>query len=280
MAAPTDYSSISSIHDVGDWIDPLARIGFATKGVVYALIGILAVRAATNTGGATEGTRGAILSLGDEPFGQILIGATAIGLFGYALWRIVEALVDPENVGSDAEGLAKRAGYAVSGLVYLSLSVWSAWIVLGTGGAGSASDGSSRQEWTATVLAQPFGQWVVGTVGAVIVAVGLYHFYRAYRAAFMKKYRRGEMSRSQRRWARRIGIFGLSARGVAFCIIGGFLIQAAVEADPTETRGLSGALETLGGQPYGPWILGIVALGFVAYGVHCFAMARFSRFDV
>lgn len=284
-------SSPSTAGYIGDWIEPLARVGYGTKGVVYAIVGLLAVQAALNTGESAEGTRGAILSVADEPFGIFLIGLAAVGLFAYALWRFVQALLDPGYEGTDAKGLAKRIGYAVSGLTYLGLAVWSAWIVLGrsgaTSGGGTASStaapsggGSSSQEWTATLMAQPFGRWLVALVGAIIVAVGLFHFYRAIRGTYLRRYRVNRMSPGQRKWVTRIGAFGLTARGVAFCVIGGFLLQAALQADPSETRGLSGALEAVEQQPYGPWLLLVVALGFVAYGIHNFALARFGRVRV
>lgn len=255
----------------------MARGGYFTKGVVYIVIGILAVRAAFSAGGETEGTQGAILEIGSQPFGQVLLALTAIGLFGYALWRLIAAGIDPDNDGADAKGIAKRTGYAVSGVIYLGLAIWAAGIVLG--GSSEGGGESSGDAWTATLMAQPFGAWLVGLVGAVIVAVGLYHFYKVYRASFMRRYERGAMTSSQRMWARRLGQFGLSARGLTFCIIGGFLIQAAAQTDPSESGGLPEALQTLEQQPYGPWLLGIVALGFVAYGAYSISRARFSTFS-
>lgn len=266
---------------VDGWIDRTARFGFITKGVVYGVVGVLALQAAMGAGGATEGTRGAILEIGKQPFGQVLLALSAIGLLAYAVWRFIEAGVDPERAGSDAKGLAKRAGYVVSGIVYLGLSIWAAQLVLaGRGGdASGGGGGGSADEWTATLMSQPFGRWLVASIGAIIVAVGLYHFYKAYRADFMRRYAAGDMNERQRRWARRLGQFGLAARGVTFGIIGGFLITAALEADPTESGGLSEALQTLAAQPYGPWLLGIVALGLVAYGGYCISKARFSHFS-
>lgn len=275
-----DSAFLSGVYrTTEDWIEGVARVGFVTKGVVYGIVGLLALQAAIRAGGAAEGARGAILEIGNQPFGQVLIVLTAVGLFGYALWRFVEALLDPEQVGSDATGIVKRIGYVASGILYFGLALWSAWIVLGTSSGGNAGGGTSQQMWTAKLMAQPSGQWLVGIVGALVVVVGLYHFYEAYRAGFMQKYRPGEMSPVERRWARRIGRFGISARGVTFCIIGGFLVQAAVQADPSESTGLAGALQTLSAQPYGPWLLGTVALGFVAYGIYCFSRARFSHFS-
>ena len=111
----------------------------------------------------------------------------------------------------------------------------------------------------------------------MILGVGLYHFYQAYQATFMRAYNSGAMRPQQRQWAKRIGQFGLSARGVTFCMIGSFVITAAMQADPREAKGLSGAFNALARQPYGPWLLGIVALGFVAYGVYYFSRARYSH---
>lgn len=262
-----------------DWIARLGRAGYLTKGVVYAVVGVLAVQVALGAGGSAEGTTGAILEIGDQPFGLLLLGLTAVGLFGYSLWRFMEAWLDLDRAGRDARGIVKRIGYVVSGVMYLGLSVWCAWIVLGDGSAQGAASGDSQREWTARLLSQPFGQWIVGAVGAIVIAVGLYHLYKAYSSRFMKRYDSGELRGKQRRWARRIGRVGLSARGVTFGIIGGFLVQAAVQTDPGEAQGLGGALQTLAAQPYGPWLMGSVAVGFIFYGVYCASQARYSRFS-
>jgi len=255
-------------------LEPLARLGYATKGVVYAIIGVLAVLMAVGAGGASTSSRSALQIIAEQPFGRILVGVTALGLLGYALWRFVQAIRDPEGKGSDAKGIIQRLGYGVSGIVYVGLTVVAARLALTGGGGGG---GNSQQAWTAQLLAQPFGQWLVGILGAIVIGVGLYHFYQAYKATFMKEYKIGEMSATERRWAKRCGQFGLVARGVTFDIIGGFLITAAVQADASEAKGLAGALTTLAYQPYGPWLLGAVALGFIAYSIFCFSQARYRH---
>lgn len=256
------------------WVEKWARFGYATKGVIYLLIGVLATQTAIGAGGATKDSQGAIEMIAGQPFGRILLGLIALGLAGYVVWSFVQAMLDPENEGNDASGIAIRIGYAVSGVAYGGLAWLAARMALGMSSSGGGD--RAEQAWTATLLAQPFGQWLVGFVGVIIIGVGLGHFYMAYKAKFMEKYT-GEMSPTQRRWAKRIGQFGLSARGVTFGIIGSFLIQAAIHADPSETKGLDGALQTLLEQPYGPWLLGIVALGLVAYSVYCFSQARYRR---
>lgn len=258
-----------------DWLDTFARFGYAAKGAVYAVVGVLAAQVAFGTGGSTTGTRGAVREIASGPFGQILLGLTALGLTCYAIWRLVLATLDLKSEGRDVEGLTKRVGYAVSGFVNLGLAFFAAQILIGSGGGG----GSSKTELTARLMSQPFGLWLVGLVGAIVIGVGLYHVYRAVNATFMKHYMVSDMDRETRKWAKRIGQWGLSARSVVFVLIGSFLIRAALQADPSETRGLGGALESLLGQPYGPWLLGFVALGLVAYAVYCFSFTRYRRFS-
>jgi hypothetical protein len=275
--AVTQNTAQQAAGTVKHWVDPMARLGYITIGVVYALIGALAVMTAVGAGGSVENSQGAIQTIAAQPFGRILVGLTALGLIGYVIWRFVEAIVDPQGKGTDTKGIITRLGYAVSGLIYAALAFFAGRLALGSGGGGAES---SKQAWTATLLAQPFGPWLVGGVGAIIIGVGLYHFYMAYKAKFMQEYDTRMMSATEQRWARRIGRFGLAARGVTFGIIGGFLISAAVRTDPNQAKGLDGALQTLAQQPYGPWLLGIVALGLVAYGVFCFSRARYCHFSV
>jgi hypothetical protein len=258
-----------------DTVEKLARLGYLVKGVVYGLIGVLAIMAAFGSGGQTSGSRGVLGTIAGGPFGQILLGIIAVGLFGYALWRFVQAFADPDNQGTDAEGLVKRTGYFVSGVLYAGLGIAAVRLLLGSGGGGGG--GSSADSWTAKLMAQPFGLWLVGIVGAVVIGFGLYQLYKAYKADFFDKLKTAEMSATERKWTKRSGQAGLAARGVVFCIIGVFLIQAALSANPEEARGLGGALDTLAAQPYGPYLLGAVALGLVGYGVYCAVNARYRR---
>ena len=256
------------------WVATLARLGYATIGVVYLMIGTMATQAALGMGGAIADPRDVLVTIARQPFGRVLLGLTALGLSGYVLWRFVQACCDPERKGTDARGLLTRLGYAISGVAYAALAVLAARMALGAGGAGGPA---AEQAWTARVLAQPFGPWLVGSMGGIIIGVGLAHVYWAYTAQFMQEYTTGEMSARQQRWARRLGQWGLAARGVTFGIIGGFFLYAGITADPSEARGLGGALVTVAQQPYGPWLLGVVALGLVAYGLFCLSQALYRR---
>ncbi len=138
------------------------------------------------------------------------------------------------------EGMA-RFGYAAYGVVYVLVGVLSVRAAFGTGGGGSGGP----DDWTATLLQQPFGRWLVGAVGAVVFAIGLFQFYRAYDAKFMEKLKPGEMDPREKRWTRRAGRLGHAARGVVFLVIGVFLAQAALQFDAQEVRGLGGVLSEL-----------------------------------
>jgi uncharacterized membrane protein YidH (DUF202 family) len=260
------------------WIVPLARFGYAAKGVVYLIIGGLAALAAFTGGGRTTDSRGAFEEILSQSYGKLLLGAVAVGMAAYAVWRFVQAVKDTENKGSNAKGIARRIGYAAIGVIHVGLAYSAAQLIFGSGG-GSRGDAASK-EWTATLLAQPFGQWLVGAVGLGFIAFAVSQFYKAYTAKFREKLKTNEMDEKTQTFATRSGQAGLSARGVVFGIIGVFLILAALHSNAGEARGLSGALRALEQQSYGQWVLGIVALGLVAYGLYMLVLARYRRIIV
>jgi hypothetical protein len=260
------------------WVETFARLGYAAKGVVYTVIGAIAALAAARGEGRTADSRGALEEIVRHPYGRVMLCAVAVGLAGYALWRLTQAVLDTEEKGSDWKGSAVRAGYACIGFVYFGLGYSAVKLILG-GDAGDSSDEKSRA-WSATFMALPFGRWAVGLAGLCVVGFGLYQCFKAYRTKFTKKLKRGEMGGPVEAFVRRAGQFGLASRGVVFGVVGAFLIQAALHARAHEARGLGGALRALEERPSGPWILGAVASGLVAYGLLMFALARYRRIDV
>ncbi len=256
------------------WVERLARAGYLAYGVVYMLVGVLAVQAALGGGAQATGQEGALRSILLAPLGRVLLGLIVLGLLAYATWRLFQGIRDPENEGTDAKGLVKRFDHVINGLFHAALAFSAGQLVLGSGGGGGSPD-----DWTARLMAQPLGRWVVVTAGVVFVGAGLYQFYKVYRADFRDELKLGEMGDRERTWATRSGRLGYAARGVVFGAIGVFLVQAALQTDPDEARGLGGALQTLARQPFGPYILGAVALGLMAYGVFMFVMARYRRIE-
>jgi hypothetical protein len=268
-----------TIRATSPWIEAWGRLGYAAHGVVYGLVGLLAAQAALGTGGATTDSEGALARIVEAPFGQLALAATAFGLVGYATWRFVQALMDTEGKGSDARGVVTRASYAVAGAAHLALAWAAVRLLLGASGADESSD-RHAQDWTALLLAQPLGAWLVGLAGAVVVAVGLYQIYLAYTFKFRDDLDLERMSDAEDTWATRAGRLGHAARGVVFGTIGGFLVVAALQSEPGEARGLAGALATLAAEPSGPGLLGAAAIGLIAYGIYSFVEARYRRMAV
>lgn len=272
-AGMAGHAARRAADEVTPWIRWLARLGYAAKGVVYLVIGGLAVRAALTPVQDPQGSSGALRSIQDAPFGRGALAVIAVGLAGYVLWRLVQAIRDPENKGTGAKGIATRVGYLISGVLYGAVALEAARLLMGTGGGGG--DGQRADHWTAMVMEQPLGRWIIGAVGAGIIAFGLYEWYRAFGDDLRKRMDLTDLGGDARTRVIRLGRLGLFARGVVFGVIGWLLIQAALQYDPQEAIGLEGALAALRAQSHGPWVLGLVALGLVAYGLWQLAKARF-----
>ncbi|MEG3927115.1 DUF1206 domain-containing protein [Microcoleus sp. D3_18a_C4] len=257
------------------WFERLARLGYASKGLVYFIVGFLAAQAAFSMGGRTTDTSGALSEIVNQPFGKFLLFLVTIGLIGYALWRIVQTILDPEHQGDklDAKRIAQRIGYALSALGYAGLALTAVKLIMGSGGGKS----NTTEDLTAQILAQPFGQWLVGLAGSIVIGVGFSYFYEAYKAKFRRHFKLDEMSQAEQTWAIRLGRFGIAARGIVFVIIGIFLIQAAKLSDASQTKGLGEVLAILGQQPFSPVILGLVPLGLIAYGIYSVIQARYRK---
>jgi hypothetical protein len=266
-------------------IAALARAGFAAKGVVYVLVGGLALLAAIGSRlpfdtphGATTGSRGALRTLLDQPYGRAILIAVAIGLAGYALWCFVRAFLDPERDGTDFKGVAKRVGNFGKGVIHVALVVAVVRMLRGTG-SGGGDDGQGARDWTAWLMSFPMGQWLVALVGLGVTGYGARQIYRAWVSKLDDPLNLGQMSPGGRAWTVRFSRFGMAARGVVFGIIGMFLVVAAYRSNPREVKGVGEALATLERQPYGPILLGVVALGLISYGLFQFILARYRRIE-
>ncbi|MFN6564608.1 MAG: DUF1206 domain-containing protein [Nostoc sp. ChiSLP01] len=257
------------------WVEKLARLGYAAKGLVYFIVGLLAAQAAFGSGGKTTDSSGALETIVTQPFGKFLLSIVTLGLIGYALWRFVQTILDPEHSSQQMNGkrVVKRLGYAVSAIAYLSLAATSIKLIIGS----SSSNSDSVKDWTIYFLNKPFGRWLVFVLGLIVIGVGISLLYQAYKGKFRRHFKLYQMSRSEQIWAMRLGRFGIAARGIVFGLIGIFIMLAAIKFDASQARGLGGALAALANQPFGPWILGVVALGLIAYGIYCVIEARYRH---
>lgn len=255
-----------------EWIAKGARLGHIAKGVVYGLIGILALKAAFGAGGRIGGSQEAVQYLGSQMFGQVLLVLVGVGLFAYAAWRFIMAATDSEGDGNDASGIAKRLGYVGSGLMNGAVALTALQLALG-----SSAKGGGAKTWAAKLMDEPFGQLLIGALGVAIVGVGLYQFYAAYTKRFLKGVDTGRMTEHVKRILIRMGQTGYAARGVVFPIIGVALVSAAITHDPSDAKGLGEALQAVASSTFGQLMLIIVAAGLLAYGAFMVAVAKYRR---
>ncbi len=258
------------------WSRRLARGGYATKGIVYLLIGVLAAKAAVGSGGKTTDNAGAIETLYQQPFGRALVGIIAVGLFVYALWLFVAATLDPEGKGTEAKGLVARLAFAVVGCSYAALGFCALRLVLHRSSGGQSSD-AKTQDVTARLLQHPFGVAAIMLIGLIVLGVAGFFVFQAITARFRDQLNMADASAAERRWVIPLGRVGYAALGVVNAIIGLFLIIAALRHNAGEAKGLGGALNEITQRPYGALLLGVVALGLVAYALYTFAEARYRR---
>ena len=253
-----------------DGFEWLARAGFASRGIVYVIIGILAIKLAFGSSHTSANQQGALRTIAAQPFGNVLLILIAIGLGGYALWRLARALLGHGPEGTDS-GVDRVAALA-SGIVYAGLCAIAVAILLGAGGGSGGA-----QKPTAGVFGWPAGAWLVGIAGVVLIGVGIYQGYRGLSSDFLDDSKTEQMSPRIRRWITWIGTVGHVARMVVFSLVGIFLIRAAVDFNPNKAVGLDGALAKVDHASYGPFLLGLVAAGLIAFGIYSLSDARYRR---
>lgn len=251
----------------------LARAGLAARAVIYAIIGVLAIKLALGNGGETTNQQGALTEIAQQPFGKVLLILMAIGLAGYALWRIVRAAIGrgPEAGEDDAK---ERIDGLVSGVGYAMLFVTAISILIGSGGG---SGGGSPDKTTGGVLDWPGGQVLVALAGLIIIGVGLEQGYKGITRKFLEKSKTEQMSEGVERGFTALGVVGHLARMVVFGLIGWFLFKAAIDFNAQEAVSLDGALSALGRGSSGPLLLGITAAGLLAFAAYALADARYRK---
>jgi hypothetical protein len=258
------------------WIQWLARIGFAARSVVYTVVGLLAAKLALGDGGQATDHVGAMRSLLRQPLGEAVLVVLAVGFFGYALWRMVQAFVDPEHRGTSAKGIALRVSYAFRAAVYSVFGVQAVRMLVGDRVSGG---GGEKEELTARAMAAPAGPWLVGAIGAGLLAYAIYQLYRAWKAKIDRHLELGGLSPRAERTVVGISRFGIAARGVVFGAAGVLFIRAALQHDPAEAGGVRDSLRLLLNQPNGVWILAAVSIGLIAYGVYQALEARYRHIE-
>jgi hypothetical protein len=259
-------------RDIAPWIERFARVGYVAKAVLYCTVGVLAFGALLGNGRSTD-SRGAMSTLLSAPFGRTLLAIIAIGLFGYAIWRCVSAVVDAEGRGNGPKGIALRVSFFLRGLAHLALGYTAARTLLG-----ATREGQDQSEQaTATAMQVPGGVWLLWAVAIGIAAFGLYQLYRAATSKLSKQLRRGKAEAEVGGWVIAMSRFGIGARGLVFIAIGGLLGRAAADHDPSQAGGVGDAMAAfaqLGRLPFAA-----IGAGLIAYGLYELLNARYRRVE-
>jgi len=255
-------------------LEILERAGYVFRGVLYVVMGALALGLAAGVGGTATDPSGSLVIITPGLAGKVLLGAVVIGLGAYAIWGFVRAIFDPLNRGDRASGIAQRLGFAWSGFAYSGIVLFALQLLAGQP---KSPHQDALQTNIGHLLGMPAGQVVVVGIGVIALGVGIGQFATGWRAPFKQDMKRTEMKKDEKKIVDALGRLGMFSRGVTFSLIGWFLIQGGLHHDPSQVHGYGGAFVYLLGEPFGRVTLGIVALGFIALGLHSFACARWIR---
>ena len=250
--------------------EALARAGLTARGVIYLLIGLVAILIAVGQKAREADQAGALKLLASKPIGLVALWLLGLGFAAYALWRLSEAAF---GVTGEGYGAGPRLKSAARAVVYAGFAVLTIDVIAGTGG----SQARREQDWTARAMHYPGGRWLVGAIGLAVVIVGLALVLEGVRATFMRLLETSQMSPRTRVVVKRLGMIGTAARGAIFALAGALVVQAAVDYDPAKARGLDKALLTLRDQPFGTALLGLAALGLIVFGLYALCEARWHR---
>jgi len=273
---------IRAMTDIGDkaeqvgqdvhestWLDRGIRFGMVVYGVVHLIVAWLAIQLALGEHGKTASQKGAMQTLAQQSFGPVLLWLVAIGMFLLTLWRVLEVFVGHQEYDG-AKRWRRRASSALKAVLYGYVAYIAFQYAIGSG----SSSSSNSTSYTRTLMDQPFGRWLVGLIGVAIIAYGLQYAYRGWSEKFMENLdARGNAgdAGTAYRW---LGKVGYIAKGIAFMVIGGLFVAAGVTHHAKKSGGLDEALRTVLQQPFGPFLLILIALGIGCYGLFCFARAR------
>ena len=258
------------------WIDYVARYGYAAKTVVYLSLGILTMLAAMRYSSTENLSHKDIFNeILQQPFGHVLLAPVSLGLFSYALWRLIQAIKNTEHLdNSKVKDVLMRVFFVFSALTYSSAGWLAARVLMGNEEQPSSKGNS--ETLAQHLMGYTLGVWLVGIVGLMILVFAFVQFKHAYTGDFMEKFEQQRMSSSVLSACLWAGRTGYTARGILYVFIGAFFMQAAYQYDPDEAGGLKEAMGEILNQPFGQWLLAIMACGLMLFALFC-AFESFYR---
>ena len=266
-----------------DRVETVGRVALATQGLLYVIMGILALQVAAGDHSAEPSQRGALEAVVRQPFGKALLVVVLVGLVAHALWRIVLAIRGEPGPDDDAGSLAKRLGNVGRAAIYIGFIVAGVKLLSDAGssssggGGGGGSGGDTAQKGTAQVLDLPGGTALVVIAGLAIIGAGVWNVVKGLGRKFEDDLSLGSLDESRRKAVVTSGTIGYAARGVVFGMVGVFLVQAGLTHDPDKTKGLDGALLEVAEADYGPWLLGLLAAGLILFGLYRMLDGRYRK---
>lgn len=246
-----------------------ARVGLTARGIVYILMGFLAFRVVGGTHAEVD-QKSALDQILLQPGGRLLVGLMAIGFACYALWRFFESA---SGVTDEKRGMQSRVISFVRGLIYSFLAVIAIAVINGS----NQHQSTQQRGYAIDVMSRPGGRLALGVFGLIIVIVGLVALNDGIKYKFMRYFQGENLSHVERKWIRGLGRIGITARGFVFAITGVLLIIAAWSHNASKATGLDGAIKVLRNQPNGGFLLGVVAVGLVIFGIYGLAEARYRH---
>lgn len=271
---PAVTATATTSQHADTWLQRLGRFGLVARGLNYLVVGWLAILVAKGDTGQRTDRQGALAAIARQPLGRWLLVLLVLGFAGYAAWRVAEAATGSTSSDDDA-GWGKRLGSLAKAALYVGIAASTAALARRgdrTGGGGE----QQQQTWTARVLGWPMGRTLVIVAGLIVVAAGAVNLWRGATQRFMKQLKRYQLDDAEP-LVRAVGTVGHVGRGIAFGLVGTFLVRAAIDHDPERARGLDGALHELVARTYGPPMLVGVAVGLLAFGVYSLFEARWRR---
>lgn len=270
-------SDSDAAQRAGDKVDQsrtyraFVTVGLLAYGFVHLLIAWIALQIAWGgkDSGDSASNSGALQELATKPGGAILLTICAVGLFVLVLWQLIEAAVGHNHLQGRTR-LTKRLGSAGRAIIYGVIGFTAAKAVTGSAGGGE----QHQQGLVAQVMQNPAGRVLIGAIGIGVLAGGIFQIVKGVKQKFTE-----DLDGAVPDWAKALGTVGYCAKGVAIGIVGILFCWAAISFDPKAAGTTNSALRTLKQQPFGPYLLTLVALGIAAFGLFSFVWAFNARHE-